>query len=122
MAKIAVACSLGLADASYFISSPALNELKPRHDETAAIRGGALASVFIAPGAIFVVNQLLWPMPFGLLIAGWLLYFHVRNISQHYRELAGGVIVSAILWFMWLGGIREVQAYTHVIVARFKLI
>ncbi|HUP26065.1 MAG TPA: hypothetical protein VM124_00265 [Candidatus Limnocylindrales bacterium] len=114
-------CSTLLAAASYgFARLYAVSGSESIHDITPP-QEGALVAVFISPLAVFVVDKLLWPMPFGLLVAGSLLYFHVRNTSQQNRELAAAVIVAAFLWFMWLAGIREVQAYTHVVVATLGL-
>jgi hypothetical protein len=112
--------STGLAVVSYFVLAhdPSENSLQ---ENTLRVREGSLAALFIAPAAIFVVPQLLWPMPFGLLIAGMLVFYHVRNSVQQNRELAGGIIVTAILWFLWFADIREVQVYTHVLVAVFAI-
>ncbi len=112
-----------VALASYFIAlsiSYGTDKPTPQND-TKPIQEGALVSIFINPGTFFIIDRLVWPMPFGLLAAGLLLYFHIRNTSQQNRELAGGVMVVAILWVLWLAGIREVQAYTHVLVATLGL-
>lgn len=83
------------------------------------IKDASLISVFITPSATLIAGQTIWPMPLGLLIAGCLVYDYVRNNSQEYRELAVGIIMLSVLWFMWLAGIRETQAYTHVIALTF---
>lgn len=108
--------STALAAASYFALSWSSNETDEQ-ETFVRIREGALASIFIAPAAILVVPELLWPMPFGLLIAGLIMYHHIRETSQQNRELAGGLITASILWFLWFAGIREVQVYSHVLVA-----
>ncbi len=105
-----------LAVMTYFISLID-SEDKQQSSNISKIREGSLAALFIAPAAIFVTPQTMWPMPLGLLVAGIVVYYHLRNTSQSNREWAGALVVTSILWFMWLAGIRETQAYTHVIVA-----
>lgn len=108
-----------LAVASYFVwSSGTGNDVG---HSNAVIRDGALLALFVSPAGVLVVPRLLWPMPFGLLVAGMVLYYHVKDTAQSSRELAGGLITTAVLWFMWFAGIRELQAYTHVVVGLLAL-
>lgn len=84
-----------------------------------AVRQGAIVAVFVAPFSYFFVGETLWPMPFGLFCAGLLLYYHIKTTSQANRELAGGLMVAALMWFMYWAGVRNLQAYTHVLAAFF---
>ncbi len=109
-------CSTSLAAASYFVTLiDSANQ--GQRENIARFREGALAALFVAPAAFVVVPYTLWPMPFGLMVAGLVVYYHIRNTSQANREMAGALIVAALMWFLWFAGIRETQAYTHVIVA-----
>lgn len=74
---------------------------------------------FIAPGSIFYAAELSWAMPVGLLVAGVLLLDHWRKFAQEYQELAVSVIVVAFMWLLYYAGVREVQAYTHILAFMF---
>ena len=112
--------STALAVASYFLPREVpLADAANSTSTMAKLQEGSLAAVYITPATALVVNDALWAMPFGLMIAGFLTYYHSKNTTQQNRELAGGVVVAAVLWFMWYFGVRELQAYTHVIVAMF---
>lgn len=108
-----------LALCSYFVwdfldtSKPSIN------DESLQIKQASLLMVFIAPAATMVTGVLLLPMPLGLFVAGCLVYYHQRNTTQSNREFSAGIVVASVLWLMYYLGIREVQAYTHVIAAMF---
>lgn len=79
----------------------------------------SLITTFIAPASFIFIGQTIWPMPIGLALAGALLFDYVAHTTQENREMAGGVLVAAVLWLLWLAGIRETQAYTHVIALTF---
>lgn len=106
-----------LAAGSYCVGLGQTSSSAATNDYIVKIQEGALAAVFVTPAAAFVISELSWTMPFGLLVAGLLVYYHVRHTSQSNRELAGAISVAAVMWFMWYGGVRELQAYTHVVVA-----
>lgn len=74
---------------------------------------------FVAPGSILYATELSWAMPIGLLVAGMLLLDHWRNSAQGYKELATGVIVTAFMWVLYYLGVREIQAYTHILALMF---
>lgn len=108
--------STTLALATYFLASAPQAASSESSDFATKLQEGGIAAVFVTPFSALIINRLLWPMPFGLLVAGLLVYYHIRNTSQQNRELSGGIVVSSVLWFMWFGGLRELQAYTHVII------
>jgi hypothetical protein len=104
--------STSLALLSYFeLPAKVINK-----DMAIALRQGALLTIFVTPLARLFADQTYWPMPLGMLAAGVLVYYHVRQTTQEYRELTGGLITVAIYWFMWFWGIHALQAYTHVLV------
>lgn len=76
----------------------------------------ALMAAFVTPAAILFADSA-WPMPVGLLLAGVLICHYARSYSQIAREMAGGIIVAAILWFMSWAGVEDPLAYIYVIVA-----
>jgi hypothetical protein len=94
---------------------------KDKNISLIAFQQGALISVFLTPLSYFIIGETLWPMPFGLLCAGIVVYYHISNTTQQNRELAGGLILGSILWFMNWGGVQNIQAYSHVIAALFAL-
>lgn len=107
-----------LAVASYFVPTeiPVAEEANAP-GAVAKLQESAMAAAYIAPASVLVVSEVTWAMPLGLLIAGALTYYHARNTTQQNRELASAVMVGSLLWFMWYFGVRELQAYTHVVVA-----
>ncbi len=109
--------SSGLAVVSYLV----LNEKNTSStDKLNYIQIGALASAFISPSAVLFTGQAsIWPMPFGLLIGAVLVYYHIRNTSQEYRELVGGLMLISLFWFMFIIGVRNFQAYSHVLALFF---
>lgn len=87
--------------------------------EAIQVKHTALLSAFITPVSIFFVGELSWTMPLGLFVAGCLAYYHWRTTTQANREVAAGIVVASVLWFLYYLGIRELQAYTHLIAAVF---
>lgn len=105
--------STALAAAGYYFGKSLVYD-KQTGSYAEYFRGASLIAVFITPLAVMFTSQTVWPMPFGLLIAGLLMYDHVRSTSQQNREMAGGLIVLSVMWMMWFAGIHNLQAYTHV--------
>ncbi len=79
----------------------------------------SLWCAFIAPVSIMFVGATIWPMPIGLMIAGYLLYDYLRDTSQDNREFAGGVMVAGFMWLLYFAGLREFQAYSHITATLF---
>lgn len=77
----------------------------------------SLLLTVIAPLSLLPVGRTVWPMPLGLLAAGGLLSYHLRHRDQNQRELAGGVIVLAVIWGLYFLGVHRLQAYTHLLAA-----
>lgn len=112
--------STALAVVSYFLPAEVpVADAANSPSAVARLQEGAVAATYVAPAAVMAISGTIWPMPFGLMIAGLVTYYHVRNTTQQNRELAGAIVVASILWFMWFLEVRELQAYTHVIVAMF---
>lgn len=89
------------------------------YKEYTTLRMGMLVSGFIAPASLLIIGDTLWPMPFGLFVAGCMAYNEVRETNQGNRELTASIPVLATMWLMWYFGIRNLQAYTHVLAAMF---
>lgn len=102
-----------LAATNYAASFEA--SLKP--DTAHGLRYGGLLTAFVAPAAVLFVGQTLWSMPVGLLVAAALVYHYVHTTSQGNRELTGGLALAAIWWLMAYLGVRNIQAYSHTLVA-----
>lgn len=75
---------------------------------------------YVAPFTMFFFEPS-WAMPLGLGIAGLMTLDASWREPQSSREMAGGVIVVAVLWWMNYLGVENIQAYTHVIAAAFGL-
>lgn len=78
------------------------------------VLNASLWCAFIAPFSILFVGLTIWPMPVGLLIAGYLLYDYLSDTTQNNREFSGGVIVAGFMWLLYYFGVREFQAYSHI--------
>lgn len=103
--------STALAAASYFVF------VNTKDARTEFVQGGALLTAAITPVSVLFVQDSLWPMPLGLLVASGLLYYRIRQTNQANREFAVAGAVAAIMWFMYIAGVESIQAYTHVIAA-----
>jgi hypothetical protein len=79
----------------------------------------SIITAFIAPFSVMFIGHTVWTMPFGLLVGGIILFDYWRNYAQEYKELATGVVVASLMWFMYLFGVREIQAYTHIVALMF---
>ncbi len=79
----------------------------------------SLWCAFIAPFSILFVGFTVWPMPLGLMIAGYLLYDYLSETTQDNREFAGAVVVAGFMWFLHYAGVREIQAYSHITATLF---
>lgn len=79
----------------------------------------AVVTSFVAPSSVLYATELSWAMPVGLLVAGGLLFDHWRALAQEYKEMAIGVMVLACMWLLYYLGIREIQAYTHILAVMF---
>lgn len=91
-----------------------------RIDYAGYTKYAAAITMYVAPATALFFEPV-WAMPLTMFIAG-LVTMHVAWLrEQMHRELAGGVVVLAVMWFMYYHGVTNVQAYTHVIAAVFGL-
>jgi hypothetical protein len=112
-----VLLSSGVAALTY----EAVSLLRPtRFDYGRYAQSAAGVMLYIAPSSVVYFDQI-WAMPLTLTVAGIYTLRSVWLHKQGERELAGGVIVLATLWFMYYHGVTNIQAYTHVIAAAFGL-
>jgi hypothetical protein len=84
-----------------------------------SVQYGALMAVLIAPASLLVLGYSVWSMPLGLLLAALLFLYDMRTSDQVTKEALCTVAVVAIMWMLYLGGVREEQVYTHVLVVLF---
>ncbi len=92
-----------------------------KEEQWAALRDGSLASAGIVPLSFLAVGQTHLMMPIGLLLFAAMLYHRVRRAGQQHRELVGGLALISIWWLMWFAGVRNPQAYSHVLAGLFAL-
>lgn len=112
--------SIVLAAVSYWIALLMADE-NPHHPQLRDSARAALLMAFIAPGSVVFIGQSMWPMALGLLVAGCIVSYEVRANSQSDREWAGAIISGAIMWFLYVFGVHQLQAYVHVIIATLGL-
>lgn len=79
----------------------------------------SLTASLIAPGSFLYATNSLWAMPISLGVSGGLFLDYWYKATQAKREIAVGIITSAIMWMLYIFGIREVQAYSHILVLMF---
>ena len=106
-----------LAYASYFI----IFSLTTNIEKQNAVKSGALITAFFTPISVIFFDKAIWTMPLGLIIASSLLIYHLRKSSQENKELTGGLLLVGIYWMMHFFGVRNIQAYTHALVALFAI-
>lgn len=78
-----------------------------------------LAASFIAPGSFFYAANSLWVMPVSLGITGGMFFDYWHDAAQAKKEWAVGIMTAALMWLMYVLGVREVQAYTHILALMF---
>lgn len=83
------------------------------------LRDGSLLMAFVAPMSWLITSHVYWPMPLALLLASALVFDRVRSTTQANRELAGGLVLISVYWYMAFLGVEAIQAYVHVLVALF---
>jgi len=106
-----------IAVMSYFIAQ-SLTNIQVR----TAGQYGALIAVFITPfSGLLTQQQQIWTMPYGLLVAGLLVFYAVRDSKQEYKELAGGLIVLGLFWVLHFYGVRNIQVYSHMLAILFAI-
>lgn len=110
-----VLASSGLAIASYFLANSLADKAK-----YVSLRLVSLALLCIAPMSVLYFGSV-WAMPVTLLLASAVLYYHFEKASQIEHEAIGALFTVGVLWLMWQLGVREVQAFSHVVVALFVI-
>jgi hypothetical protein len=113
LVTIFVIASSALAATSYFVVDRLFQEPIYRN-----IKLVSLILLCIAPASVFYFGSI-WAMPVSLMFASAILYYHFKDASQAEHEAIGVIFTAGVLWLMWQLGVREVQAFTHVIVALF---
>lgn len=108
--------STSLAVITYVLSRLTLRLASARDYLTEDVTHMVLFTMFITPASYLIGYNTAWPMPVGLLVAGLLLGHYNTRGQQDGKEASITIIVASVLWFMYYFGIRELQAYTHVIV------
>ncbi len=115
-----VLCSSALAVASYLVSVYAEKSNSNEHDIIYSVESSILAA-FIAPAAYFFSEDNIWPIALSVLIAGLLCMHFTLDKRQSDREWSGGIIALSIMLLMQSLGVKELQAYVHVVVATFAI-
>lgn len=111
--------SLALAVFSYIVTLDQPGFSKRLRAAMTAARDGALLTVTITPLSFMAAGETHLIMPIGLLALAGLLYHRMRETGQANREWIGGMGLVGIWWLMWYFGVRNAQAYTHVLAALF---
>ena len=80
----------------------------------------SLCMAYVAPFTAIVFGvETVWLHPASLMLAGVMTFQFAWKEAQAQRELAGGVILAGLFWAMWFAGVRNIQAYSHVLAALF---
>jgi hypothetical protein len=79
-----------------------------------AVQLTALAALYVTP-LLALAGASTWALPAGLAVAGLATLHAVWRRPQEERELAGTIVLVSLLWFLYYHGIRNTQAYTHLI-------
>jgi hypothetical protein len=82
-------------------------------------RPTSMITAFITPASFLVITNTYWMMPVGLFVASVMIFDYVKYLDQSYKEMSVGLMVASIMWLMYFFGVREVQAYTHVVALMF---
>lgn len=114
-----VLASTGIAVACYVLYRMFDQGERAKQLITSDFGQSAVLVSFVAPASILYATELVWAMPVGLLAAGVLLFEYWRSHAQEYKETAAAVIVAAFMWFLYYAGVREIQAYTHILALMF---
>ncbi len=86
-----------------------------------AIRDSAVSTTLIAPFSFLLLGEVVWAMPVALILAS-MVFLHYRWSEQiGQRESIGFMALAGIYWLMYLLGVRNIQAYTHVLAGLFGL-
>lgn len=111
-----VALSTVLASSCYLVADKIwrTSDKKAKFIDNHFIESALLTS-FIAPAMYFLTENNSLAMIVGLTIASGLLYHFWRYETQGYREVAVSLTVVSIMWSMGYFGVKEIQAYTHVV-------
>lgn len=85
------------------------------------IQVGSILAATVTPLSYLFIGQSNIVMPVGLLVLSGLLYHFQRTISQSGREWIGGLALIAVWWIMYIIGVTNLQAYSHVLAGLFAL-
>lgn len=78
----------------------------------------ALFTGLCAPAAVLFTDAV-WPMAFGLIVFGVMLFEYASDKHQGDREWSLAVITLGFGWMLYIAGIREFQVYSHIVAALF---
>jgi hypothetical protein len=110
-----LAASIGISLAGYLASLI----VQPQKPGLAAIRQASLVAGLIVPFSVAFVGETHLLMPVGALVFAAMLLHYVYKLGQQYREWVGALGLLGVWWLMWSFGVRNAQAYTHVLAALF---
>lgn len=113
--SIFLALSTVLSLITYLISNSILiSDMKVRLvDENVLV--SSLLTSFIAPMSYMFIGKTDVFMIIGLFVSSLMLYHYWRYRSQGHKEFAISLSVLSVLWLLYYLGLRELQAYTHII-------
>lgn len=86
-----------------------------------AIQQGSLFGGLVAPLSFLFTGNTHLLMPIGLLAFTGMLYHYANKQGQSTRELIGSLGLLGLWWIMWFFGVRNLQAYTHVLALLFAV-
>ncbi len=79
----------------------------------------AIGTSLIAPLSVFVVGESIMPMALGLIVFGALVYDYFSDGDQDNKEIGLSVMVLGAMWMLYILGLRQLQAYTHIVAVMF---
>ncbi len=117
--SVYLALSSLLAVASYLYIRILYGSIEKLQTFQRLVLGSSLTMAAITPFCFFVVGETVLMMPIGLLVFSFLLYDNIHYKTQGYREFSVGLMVGAFMWMLHYLGVREPQAYAHIIAITF---
>ena len=111
--------STAVAVVCYLTAHLIVDKTKQKYFNQDQVKQIAIITSLVSPLLVFYAQDSNWTMPAGLAVTAILLFDYWRNSKQSNKEIALSVLTLAFMWFLNILGVKNVQAYTHIIAIMF---
>ncbi len=111
--------SSAIATVCYLTALTVTDKTKLKYINKNQLKQTAIITSLVSPLLVLYAQDSNWTMPAGLAVTAVLLFNYWQNSKQSNKEIAVSILTIALMWYLAILGIDNIQVYTHIIAIMF---